>query len=277
MYTAYFGLTEKPFALTPDPAFLYPSRRHQTGLVMLKYGLLNQAAISVITGDIGSGKTTLIRKLLDEMDRELTVGLISNTHRSFGELLQWVLVAFGLECDSRDKATLYRCFIDFVIEEYAKGQRTVLIVDEAQNLDPETLEELRMLSNINADKDLVLQLILVGQPELRETLRRPNLVQFVQRISVDYHLDPLNREETHAYIAHRIHVAGGPEGLFTPQSCDEIYDFSGGVPRLINQLSDTALVYVYADSLTEVTPDIVTAVAKDKQRGGLFPVMKKAE
>lgn len=277
MYTAYYGLTEKPFALTPDPAFLYPSRRHQTGLMMLEYGLLNQAAISVITGEIGSGKTTLIRKLLDDMEQELTVGLISNTHRSFGELLQWVLVAFGLESDSHDKATLYKRFIDFIIDEYAKGQRTVLIVDEAQNLDAETLEELRMLSNINADKDLVLQLILVGQPELRETLLQPNLVQFVQRISVDFHLDPLSREETHAYIAHRIHVAGGPEGLFTPEACDEVYDFSGGVPRLINQLCDTALVYAYADSLTEVTPDIVIAVAKDKQRGGLFPVMKKAE
>ncbi|MBI1195092.1 MAG: AAA family ATPase [Gammaproteobacteria bacterium] len=277
MYTAYFGLTEKPFALTPDPAFLYPSRRHQTGLMMLEYGLMNQAAISVITGEIGSGKTTLIRKLLDDMDKELTVGLISNTHRSFGELLQWVLVAFGLECDSLDKATLYRRFIDFVIDEYAKGQRTVLIVDEAQNLDPETLEELRMLSNINADKDLVLQLILVGQPELRETLRRPGLVQFVQRISVDFHLDPLTHEETRAYIDHRIRVAGGPEGIFTLDACDEVYDFSGGVPRLINQICDTALVYAFADSLSEVTPDIVTAVAKDKQRGGLFPVMKKAE
>ncbi len=277
MYASYYGLAEKPFALTPDPAFLYPSRRHQTGLMMLEYGLLNQAAISVITGEIGSGKTTLIRKLLSDMDKELTVGLISNTHRSFGELLQWVLVAFGLECPSHDKAVLYKCFIDFVIDEYAKGQRTVLIVDEAQNLDPETLEELRMLSNINADKDLVLQLILVGQPELRETLRQPSLVQFVQRISVDFHLEPLSREDTHAYIAHRIGVAGGPEGLFSQTAYDEVFDFSGGVPRLINQICDTSLVYAYADSLSQVTPEIVIAVAKDKQRGGLFPVMKKAE
>jgi len=277
MYASYFGLAEKPFALTPDPTFLYPSRRHQTGLMMLEYGLLNQAAISVITGEIGSGKTTLIRKLLEDMEKDLTVGLISNTHRSFGELLQWVLVAFGLECASNDKATLYKCFIDFIIDEYAKGQRTVLIVDEAQNLDAETLEELRMLSNINADKDLVLQLILVGQPELRNTLRQPGLTQFAQRISVDFHLDPLTREETRAYIDHRIRVADGPEGIFTLEACDEIFDFSGGVPRLINQLCDTSLVYAFADSLSQVTPDIVLAVARDKQRGGLFPVMKKAE
>ncbi len=277
MYTDHFGFREKPFALNPDPGFLYPSRRHQTALMLLQYGLINQAAISVISGEIGSGKTTLIRKLLEDMDKDMTVGLISNTHRSFGELLQWVLVAFDLESPGQDKAVLYKYFIDFVIAEYARGQRTVLIVDEAQNLDIQTLEELRMLSNINADKDLVLQLILVGQPELRENLRQPELVQFVQRISVDFHLEPLGREETHAYIAHRIKVAEGPEGLFTAEACDELHDFSGGTPRLINQLCDTALVYAFADAADVVSAELVRSVARDKQQGGLFPIMKKID
>ncbi len=271
MYEAFFGFGEKPFSLLPDPAFLYPSRKHRMGLMMLEYGLMNQATISVITGEIGSGKTTLIRKLLSGLEDEITVGLISNTHRSFGDLLQWVLVAFGLESRSQDKAALYRTFVDFVIAEYARGQRTILIVDEAQNLEAETLEELRMLSNVNADKDQVLQLILVGQPELRTTLQRPDLVQFAQRIAVDYHLDPLDREDTHAYIAHRLRVAGGRDGIFTEAARDRVHDHSGGVPRLINLLCDTALVYAFADGLETVDGALVDQVADDKRRGGFFP------
>ncbi len=271
MYQSFFELNEKPFSLLPDPSFLYPSRKHRMALMMLEYGLMNQATISVITGEIGSGKTTLIRKLLAEMEENVTVGLISNTHRSFGELLQWVLVAFGLESENKDKASLYKIFIDHVIAEYARGQRTVLIVDEAQNLDAETLEELRMLSNINADKDQVLQLILVGQPELRETLRQPELIQFAQRIAVDFHLEPLSREDTCAYIEHRLQIAGGRPGIFSSVAANRVHYFSQGIPRLINLLCDTALVYAFADGLSEVSGEMVEQVARDKQRGGFFP------
>ncbi len=238
---------------------------------MLEYGLMNQATISVITGEIGSGKTTLIRKLLADLEDGVTVGLISNTHRSFGELLQWVLLAFGLETAGKDKAGLYRTFVDFVIAEYARGQRTILIVDEAQNLDADTLEELRMLSNINADKDQVLQLILVGQPELRATLQQPGLVQFAQRIAVDYHLEPLEHGDTRAYIEHRLRIAGGRDGIFTSDACDRVHRFSQGVPRLINLLCDTALVYAFADGLDLVDAGLVDQVAADKQQGGFFP------
>jgi len=271
MYQSFFGLKEKPFSLLPDPSFLYPSRRHRIALMMLEYGLMNQATISVITGEIGSGKTTLIRKLLSNIEDSVTIGLISNTHRSFGELLQWVLLAFGLESAGQDKAGMYRTFIDFVIAEYARGQRTILIVDEAQNLEPDTLEELRMLSNINADKDQVLQLILVGQPELRTTLQRPDLVQFAQRIAVDYHLDPLDAEDTRAYIEHRWRVAGGADGTFTAEACARVHRFAKGVPRLINLLCDTALVYAFADGLQVVDSQLVDQVAADKQQGGFFP------
>jgi len=277
MYEAFYNLKEKPFTLLPDPGFLYLSTRHRMALTMLEYGLMNQAGFTVISGDIGAGKTTLIRHLLNNMDREHTVGLISNTHRSFGELLQWVLLAFNLEHRGMDKVEMYQRFVDFIIDEYAHNRRTVLIIDEAQNMEAETLEELRMLSNINADKDQALQVILVGQRELRETLRRPDLVQFAQRISVDYHLEPLSETDTAGYIRHRLEVAGGNPDIFTPAACKAIYHFTNGVPRLINLLCDTALVYGYAEQKQRVDARLVADVAREKQQGGIFPVFQAGE
>ena len=224
VYEAFYRFREKPFSILPDPSFLYLSPKHSTALALLEYGLMNQAGFNVITGEIGTGKTTLIRYLLSQMDRDMTVGLISNTHRSFGELLQWILFAFNLEHRGKQKVEMFQDFLDFLLQEYSQNRRTVLIVDEAQNMAPDTLEELRMLSNVNADKDQVLQLILVGQAELRETLRRPDMQQFAQRIVVDYHLEPLDRQETHAYIRHRIAVAGGHDPLlFDDAACDAVY------------------------------------------------------
>ena len=277
MYEAFYNLKEKPFTLLPDPGFLYLSNRHRMALTMLEYGLMNQAGFTVISGDIGAGKTTLIRHLLNNMDREHTVGLITNTHRSFGELLQWVLLAFNMEHRDMDKVEMYRRFVDFIIDEYAHNRRTVLIIDEAQNMEAETLEELRMLSNINADKDQALQVILVGQRELRETLRRPDLVQFAQRISVDYHLEPLSENDTAGYIRHRLKVAGGNPDIFTPAACKAIYHFTNGVPRLINLMCDTALVYGYAEQKQRIDARLVADVAREKQQGGIFPVYEAGE
>ncbi|MBI5460906.1 MAG: AAA family ATPase [Gammaproteobacteria bacterium] len=271
MYKAHFGLREKPFSLLPDPSFLYLSDKHRMALALLQYGLSNQAGFTAITGGIGTGKTTLIRHLLNNMEQDVTVGLISNTHRSFGELLQWILLAFNLDHAHKTKVEMYRTFVDFMIREYARNRRTVLIVDEAQNMDADTLEELRMLSNINADKDQVLQVVLVGQQQLRDTLRRPDLVQFVQRIAVDYHLTPLTAEETQAYIRHRLSVAGGDPELFTEAACAAVHQFSHGVPRLVNLLSDLALVYGYAEQRTRIDADLVMDVAREKKAGGLFP------
>jgi type II secretory pathway predicted ATPase ExeA len=210
------------------------------------------------------------------MDREHTVGLISNTHRSFGELLQWILLAYNLEHANLGKVEMYRRFIDFIIDEYAHNRRVVLIVDEAQNMAADTLEELRMLSNVNADKDQALQVILVGQRELRDTLRRPDLVQFAQRISVDYHLEPLSEEETVGYIRHRLEVAGGNPSLFDADACRAVYRYSNGVPRLINLLCDTALVYGYAEQHERIDSALVTDVAREKQQGGIFPTFHPA-
>ncbi len=277
MYETFYRLKEKPFTLLPDPGFLYLSKQHRMALTLLEYGLTSQAGFTVISGEIGAGKTTLIRHLLNNMDQEYTVGLITNTHRGFGELLQWVLQAYGIEHKGMDKVEMHQRFIDFIIDEYAHNRRTVLIVDEAQNMDAETLEELRMLSNINADKDVALQVVLSGQRELRDTLRSPELVQFAQRITVDYHLEPLNEEETAGYIRHRMEVAGGDPDTFTERACAAVYRYSNGVPRLINLLCDTALVCGYADQTLRIGAVLVTDVAREKQQGGIFPVFEPAE
>lgn len=272
MYETFYGFKEKPFSLLPDPGFLFLSEKHSTAFTMLEYGLMNQAGFTVITGEIGSGKSTLIRHLLDEIGNEITVGLVSNTHRTFGELLQWVLLAFNLEYRDKKKVELYQTLADFIVKEYSQNRRTVLIIDEAQNLDAEALEELRMLSNINADKNQILQLILVGQPGLRETLKLPELHQFAQRIAVDYNLQPLNLEETWRYIRHRLQVAGGDPNLFDTKACAAVYYYASGTPRLINVLCDTALVFGFGEQKRKIDVDLIVRVAHEKQKGGIFPV-----
>jgi type II secretory pathway predicted ATPase ExeA/CheY-like chemotaxis protein len=272
MYEKFYGLRGKPFSLLPDPEFLYLSDKHRMALTLLEYGLWNQASFSVITGEIGAGKTTLIRHLLNQFDSDLVVGLISNTHPSFGELLEWILLAFNIDYSGKDKVGMYKAFVDFLIREYASNRRTLLIIDEAQNMSHQALEELRMLSNVNAEKDQVLQVILVGQPGLREHLRDPSLEQFAQRIAVDYHLGTLGSEETRNYIRHRVEVAGGDPDLFTDEACEAIFQHSGGTPRLINILCDTTLVYGYAEQSVRIDARLVNDVARDKQSGSILPL-----
>jgi type II secretory pathway predicted ATPase ExeA len=272
MYESFFGFNEKPFSLLPDPEFLFLSPKHQKALTMLQFGMMNQAGFTVITGDIGSGKSTLIRQVLAETGDDVTVGLVSNTHRSFGELLQWVLLAFGLEYRDKKKVELYQTLAEFILKEYQRDRRTVLIIDEAQNLDAEALEELRMLSNINADKNQFLQLILVGQPSLRETLRRPELHQFAQRIAVDYSLGTLTLEETWQYIRHRLKTAGGDPNLFDTKACAAIYYYTSGTPRLINSLCEQSLVIGFAEQKKRIDVDTVCDVVRERQKGGIFPV-----
>jgi len=275
MYENFYGFRSRPFSLLPDPEFLYPSKKHRMALTLLEYGLMNQASFSVITGDIGTGKTTLIRQLLNQMERDVVVGLITNTHPSFGELLQWVLLAFNLESPSKDKVDMYKTFMDFLISQYAANRHTVLIVDEAQNMGPQALEELRMLSNVNSEKDQVLQVILAGQPGLRENLRDPSLEQFAQRISVDYNLEPLNAEEMREYIHHRVRIAGGSDELFDDDACDAVHQYSGGIPRLANLLCDTALVYGYAEQAHHISRQLIEDVARDKQQNRILPLRQQ--
>ena len=276
MYEAFYGLRNKPFSLLPDPEFLYPSKKHQMALTLLEYGLMNQASFSVITGDIGTGKTTLIRHLLNQMERDMVVGLITNTHPSFGELLQWILLAFNLECPGKEKVDMYKTFMDFLIKQYAANRRTILIIDEAQNMGPQALEELRMLSNVNSEKDQLLQVILAGQPGLRDNLRDPCLEQFAQRISVDYNLTPLTAEETREYIRHRLRVAGGNPDIFDDEACEVVFRYSGGIPRLVNLLCDTALVYGYAEQTSHINAQLIEDVVRDKQQSRILPLRQSA-
>ncbi len=277
MYEDFFRLREKPFSLIPDPEYLYLTKGHRMALTLLEYSLSEQTGFVVITGEVGSGKTTLVRKLLTTMPGQLTVGLLTNTHRSFGDLLQNILMVFNLDFRQGSKVDFYQRFVEFVVEQYAQNKRTVLIVDEAQNLDIDVLEELRLLSNINADKDFVLQMILVGQPELAEKLRRPELRQFVQRISVDYHLRPLSVEDTIGYIRHRLRVAGGDPELFSTAACCAVYFYAHGVPRLINVLCDLSLVFAYAEEQSEIDLDTVIDVAAARALTGLGPFRSDPE
>jgi type II secretory pathway predicted ATPase ExeA len=276
MYESFYGLKEKPFSLLPDPAFLYLSRQHEMAITLLEYSLENQAGFCVITGKAGTGKTTLLRRLLNQIGDDVSIGLITNTHHSFGELLRWILHAFGLDDGGDNRARQHKVFVDYLIGQYAKNRHTMLIIDEAQNMSAAALEELRMLSNINSEKDLLLQVILVGQPPLRELLRHPELEQFAQRVAVDYHLDGLSSEETRGYIRHRLRVAGGERELFTDDACEAVFVHSGGIPRLINLLCDLALVYAYGGQAAVVTGDLIEQIVSEREQQGALPVFAVA-
>ncbi len=271
MYENFYGLSGKPFSLLPDPDFLYDSKRHRMAINLLDYGMMTQAGFVVITGEVGTGKTTIVRRFLKSVGDDVAVGLISNPSKSLGKLLGWVSMAFDLDHRSRDQIKLYNAFVSFLLEQYAAGKRAVLVIDEAQNLSADGLEELRMLSNVNNERDQLLQIVLVGQPELVETLRRPDLRQFVQRIAVHCHLDPLSPEETTHYIRHRLGVVGGSPTLFDDDACAGVHYFSGGIPRLINQLCDVALVYGFSDEAPVIDFGVVFEVVANRQRMGLTP------
>ena len=270
MYEKFYGLKEKPFSIQPDPDFLYFSKRHRLAYSMLEYGIENRAGFTVITGDIGCGKTTLIRHLLNHLPMNARVGLISNMSRDIDDPLEWVMMSFDQPYQNMSRAALFDAFQQFLIKEYAQARRAVLIIDEAQNLNVKALESLRMLSNINADKDQLLQIVLVGQPELKATLQRPELKQFAQRVSVDFHLPALNRSEVGLYVLHRLKVGGRSKPLFTHEAIMRIGEVSGGVPRSINILCDLTLVYGFSNSLQRIDQDMVEEVYRDKQKFGIF-------
>src|ERR1039458_5765304 len=270
MYESFYGLKENPFTLTPDPQFLVLARPHRRALTQLEYSVSSAAAFCLITGEVGSGKTTLIRYLLGTVGQAVTVGLISNTNANFGRLLQWVCMSFGLDYSGKDDVALYDLFTHFLIDQYSKGHKVVLIVDEAQNLGRERLEELRVLSNINADKHLLLQTILVGQPELSTLIRTPQLLQLAQRISADYHLGALSADEAYNYVRHRLRVAGGRINLFRHAAIALAHETSRGIPRLINQYCEQALVYGYAEGRERIDGDLMAQVIEDRRSRGLI-------
>lgn len=276
MYESFFGLSERPFTLRPDPSFLYLSRQHVLALSMLEFGLTGQAGFVVVTGEIGSGKTTLIRHFLKQGRRKATIGVISYTHGSSGNILQWVLPALSIEAQHSKKAARYQAFTTYLTREYELGHQVVLIVDEAQNLSVSALEDLRLLSNVEVHQDHTLQIILVGQPELMEKLQRPELRQFAQRISVHYHLLPLTYRESCAYVRHRLAIAGGTGEIFDTWAMAAIYYFADGVPRVMNSICDMALVYAYAAGAPVVGVDTIFSVVSDREKNGILALGRRA-
>ncbi|NNE80989.1 MAG: AAA family ATPase [Silicimonas sp.] len=264
LYMEFFGFSERPFTLLPDPDFLFWSRAHRRAFSVLEYGVMTRSPITVVTGEVGVGKTTLIQKLLQSLDDDVTLGLISNAQGGRGELLQWALNSLGVETDlTAAYVTLFQQLQDFVIEEYAAGRRVIILIDEAQNLSTEGLEELRMLTNINSNKDELMQLILVGQPELRQLIMRPELRQFAQRVTATYHIGSLDRAAVAGYIQHRLTHVGGTGAEFTAEAIDMVHQNTHGIPRLVNRLCDFAMVYAATEERRVVDAAIIEEVLDD--------------
>jgi len=255
-YLEHFKLTEQPFRLTPDPEFLYWSKQHARAKAYMESTIWLADGFVVITGEIGSGKTTLLQSFLSELDDDVTYAVVSQTQLTPTQFLQAVLTEFGFKPFNKRKVELLDMLNMFLIEQYSNGKKVVLVVDEAQNLTKKVLEEIRMISGIETHKEKVLRIILAGQPELKETLDSVGLKQLVQRVRLRFHIGPLDRHELREYIERRLCVAGRKDvDLFADDSFDVVYRFSGGIPRLINTLCDTALLCAFADD-----KDVIEAV-----------------
>lgn len=264
MYESHYGLTSKPFSIVPNPDMLFLSKNHENALTYLEYGLSEKVGFILLTGEIGAGKTTLIRHILNKIESKMDIAVIFNTNFSSDQLLRRILSEFEITSDTTDKEQHLELLYHFLIERYAQGRHVLLIIDEAQNLSDKALEDIRMLSNLQTDDRVLLQIMLVGQPELKNRLNTPDLKQLAQRIAVNYHITPLDEDQTYHYIGYRIQKAGGTPDLFTPEAIKEVYKHSGGIPRTINLMCDTALVYGFADGRQHIDVAVIGKVIKDK-------------
>ncbi|MCK6371336.1 MAG: AAA family ATPase [Gammaproteobacteria bacterium] len=265
MYTSFFGLHEKPFSITPDPRYLFMSERHAEALAHLLYGVRESGGFIQLTGEVGTGKTTLVRSLLQQLPDSVDVALILNPQLSRTEFL--CAICEELHVPLPEARGSIKALIDalnqFLLENHSRGRRTILIVDEAQNLRPDVLEQVRLLTNLETTKQKLLQIILIGQPELRDLLSRNDMRQLAQRITGRYHLEPLSREEAEAYIDHRVRVAGGVGRIFADGSRHEIFRLGRGIPRMINVIADRALLGAFTAESSQVTADIVRRAAAE--------------
>lgn len=264
MYTSFFGLGEKPFAITPDPRYLFMSERHAEALAHLLYGITEAGGFIQLTGEVGTGKTTIVRSLLERMPAHADVAVVLNPQLTPLEFVLTICEELGIfvrDADSSSIKDLVDILNKRLLETHAKGRRVVVIVDEAQNLSPETLEQVRLLTNLETASQKLLQIILIGQPELREVLARVELRQLAQRITGRYHLDPLSRAETRAYVNHRLKVAGATTEIFSPTALDEVYRLSGGVPRIVNVICDRALLGAFTQETHRVSASLVRQAA----------------
>ncbi len=261
MYEEFFGFTAKPFELVPDPEFLYLSRVHKKAITYLEYGIRERNGFLLITGEIGSGKTTIIRNILKSLDEKVTLSKIFNTKVTSEQLLAMINDDFGLDVVGKDKIALLRQLNEFLVDEFVAGRQPVILIDEAQNLDIDLLEEVRLLSNLETDKSKLVQIILVGQPELRRTLADDRLRQLRQRICISCHIDHLSKAEVEEYIFHRLEKAGNRTAVeFGDGAIDLIYLFSRGVPRLINIICDFLLLSAFVEEKKVICTDLVQEV-----------------
>lgn len=272
MYETFYSLNKKPFSITSSPYFLFLSRKHKEALAHLKYGIQERVGFIEITGEVGTGKTTLCRCLLNELDEKTKTAFIFNSNLSEIQLMQNIVEDFGIQTAKKNKSSLFVELNRFLIEQLILNNNVVLIIDEAQNLSMKLLEQIRMLSNLEAEDQKLLQIILVGQPELREKLRSPALRQLRQRISVRYHMGALDQDEIPQYIAHRLNLAGGNgQGpLFQEKAIHEIARYSGGIPRLINVVCDKALLTGFVMEEKTITDEIIKRSINEIEGGGII-------
>jgi general secretion pathway protein A len=278
MYEKFYQLTAKPFDLVPNPDFFFLSRSHRKALTYLRYGIREKIGFILLTGEVGSGKTTLLRDLIKGLNGDVVLSTVFNTKVSSEQLLSLINEDFGLQVEGKKKTTLLRDLNDFLIEQYAGRRQVMLIVDEAQNLTAELLEEIRMLSNLETNSAKLLQIILVGQPELRDTLGAPGLRQLRQRISISCQINPLSRQETESYIYHRLEKAGNRAAVdFAEGSMDIIHEYSRGIPRLVNIICDLLMLTSYTEGTRSVTAEAVRDIVTELEEKNHFWRDKKRE
>jgi type II secretory pathway predicted ATPase ExeA len=265
MYLEHFGLQDQPFRLTPDSRFLYLSEAHAQAKAYMEYTIWNRDSFVIITGEIGSGKTTLIQKVLEELDQDVVVAKIHQTQLAEVQFLQALLAEFGVEAYNARKVQLLKMLNRYLEEQNRGGRRVVLVVDEAQNLSPRVLEEIRLLSGLETDREASLNVILCGQPELAKTLDGEGMEQLAQRVRLRFHLEALAESEMQDYIDHRLHMAGLAldRKIFPPELMAKIYEYTNGIPRLVNTLCDTALTCAFVEELDDVTGEALDAAIKE--------------